>query len=532
MLAETARRHPHGEALVSLADGVRLTWSGLDAEATTLAAGLLRLGLEPGDRVGILAPNLAPWVMLQFAVARAGLVLVNLNPAYRVAELRHALASTGCRALATVERFKTSDYPGMLGEVISSDRDVAENIRWPILLDGAAEGFIGLDEVRGGADAAGLRGVEAVAREQGFDDAVNIQFTSGTTGKPKAATLSHHNIVNNARLSADIMRLTERDRLCIPVPLYHCFGMVLGTLLCATCGATMVLPGAGFDAVATLDAVEGERCTALHGVPTMFIAALDSTGFGRRELGSLRTGIMAGAPCPEELMRRVMVAMHLDDITIAYGMTETGPLSTQTRIGDPAMLRVETVGRVLPHTEIKIVDAGGRVVPVGVTGELCTRGHGVMLGYWGDQRRTREEIDVCGWIRSGDLASMDADGNVRIVGRLKDMLIRGGENIYPREIEECLYRHPAVEQVEVFGVSDPRLGEEVAAWIRRRPGMQCDAGEIRDFCRERIAHFKVPRHIRFVEEFPMTVTGKVQKFAMRESMERELADGEKVDDDS
>ena len=532
-LSRTAQRWPAGEALVVPHQAVRWSWSELERRCDDLAAGLLSLGLEPGDRVGICAPNRAEWVLTQFATARAGLVLVNINPGYRTAELGNALAQVGCRALVTAERFRSSDYLAMLRELVPElDGSAAGSLhaarlpelRQVIVLDpDTPPGTVAFDDLAGRGGAVERERLAQLDRQLQFDDAINIQFTSGTTGTPKAATLSHHNIVNNAVLVGHQMRLDHRDRLCIPVPMYHCFGMVLGTLCCVTHGAAMVLPSPGFDAHATLAAVADERCTALHGVPTMFIAELDVEDFDRFDLGCLRTGVMAGAPCAVELMHRVMERMHLTEITIAYGMTETGPVSFQTAVDDPLERRVGTVGRVLPHTEVKIVDAARRAVPHGVTGELLTRGYCVMRGYWNDPQRTAEAIDESGWIASGDLAVIDEEGYCRIVGRAKDMLIRGGENIFPREIEEFLYQHPKVDEVEVIGVPDPKYGEEVCAWIKLRPGESATAEEMRDFCRGQIAHFKVPRYVKFVDAFPLTVTGKVQKYLMREQMTRELA---------
>ena len=532
VLEHAARTWPEHDAVVVPHEDIRWSWGDLQREAKHLAAGLLANGLEPGDRIGILAPNLGEWVVAQFGTAYSGLILVNINPAYRTSELEYALKKTGCRALITIPEFKTSDYLAMLGEIIpelgTATPGRLEAKRLPelkLVVTLGHETYPGCQrfaDVQAAADAGSLDRVDGIAAALDCDDPVNIQFTSGTTGSPKAATLTHHNIVNNASLSAGILKFTEQDRLCIPVPMYHCFGMVLGVLLCATRGATIVFPSAGFDADAVLDAVEAEGCTALHGVPTMFIAALDTEGFEQRNLATLRTGIMAGAPCPVELMHRVINELNLTGITIGYGMTETGPLSTQTSIDDPPELRVTTVGRAMPHTEIKIIDDDGRIVPVGVSGELCTRGYCVMRGYWDDPERTAAEIDQAGWIRTGDLAVMDEAGYLAIVGRLKDMIIRGGENIYPREIEEFLYTNPKIDQVEVFGVPDMKFGEEVAAWIRLKAGETATVGEVRDYCNGELAHFKIPRYVKFVDEFPMTVTGKVQKFAMRDVMAEEL----------
>jgi len=532
LLDTAAERWPEGEALVVPHQNVRWTWRELRERAQTLASGLLALGIEPGERVGMLAPNVAEWVEVQFATACAGQVLVNINPAYRVPELEYALNKVSCSAVISAADFKTSDYVAMFRELApelaSAEAGQLSARRLPglhtlvFLGDRRVAGSFGYQDVIGRAGEDGRRRLAEIAAGLDFDDAINIQFTSGTTGAPKAATLTHHNIVNNARLAAALMEFTERDRLCIPVPMYHCFGMVLGTLLCVASGATIVFPSAGFDAAAMLEAVEAERCTAVHGVPTMFFAALDAPEFGGRDLSSLRTGIMAGAPCPVELMNRVMQDMHMPEVLIGYGMTETGPLSTLTLPGDSVERRVGTVGRPLPHTEIKIIDEQGRVTPVNVPGELCTRGYCVMQGYWGDPAKTAEDIDRAGWIGTGDIATMDGDGYIRIVGRIKDMVIRGGENIYPREIEDCLYGHPKIQEVEVFGVPDPKYGEEVAAWIMLREGETATEEEIVAFCRDKLAHFKIPRYIRFVDAFPLTVTGKVQKFVMREQMAKEL----------
>jgi fatty-acyl-CoA synthase len=528
----TVERYAAREALVVRHQNLRWTWRELQDRVDAVAAGLVALGLTPGERVGIWSTNNAEWVVTQFATAKAGLILVNINPAYRPAELEYALNKAGCRALITAESFKTSHYIEMLRDLAPELAECAPgelraaklpDLRVVIRLGKSkTAGMFNFDEVSGMASDAQRKRLAELADNLQFDDPINIQFTSGTTGAPKAATLTHHNIVNNAFFAGRQMKFTEHDRLCIPVPMYHCFGMVLGTLVCAVHGATMVFPSEGFEPGAVLEAVAAERCTALHGVPTMFIAALECPDFAGFDLTSLRTGIMAGAPCPVELMKRVIGEMHLDQITIAYGMTETGPISFQTSVDDPVERRVTTVGRVLPHTEVKIVDKDGRIVPVGAAGELLTRGYCVMPAYWNDPERTAKAIDPAGWIASGDLATLDAEGYCQIVGRTKDMVIRGGENIYPREIEEFLYTHPKVEEVEVIGVPDARFGEEICAWIKLRPGESATAEEIKAFCKDRIAHFKIPRYIKFVDEFPMTVTGKVQKYVMREQMADEL----------
>jgi fatty-acyl-CoA synthase len=524
----------HGDrpGLIVRQQGVRWTYAELGARVDALAAGLLALGLEPGDRIGIWSPNNFEWVVTQFATAKAGLVLVNINPAYRLTEVEYALNKVGCRALITATRFKTSDYVGMVNalapELASCQPGQLKAARLPTLeivveiADAPSPGMIGFGDIYGFGTARERERLAALAGTLQFDDPINIQFTSGTTGSPKGATLTHHNILNNGYFVGEGMRLGPEDRLCIPVPLYHCFGMVLGNLACTTHGSAMVYPGEGFDPLATLQTVAEERCTGLHGVPTMFIAQMEHPQFKSFDLSSLRTGIMAGAPCPIEVMRRAVSAMHLEEITICYGMTETSPVSFQTGIEDPLERRVSSVGRVHPHLEVKIVDADGRVVPRGVPGELCTRGYAVMLGYWGDEERTAQAIDAARWMHTGDLAVIDEAGFCNIVGRIKDMVIRGGENIYPREVEEFLYRHPKIEDVQVFGVPDHRFGEELCAWIKVRAGESLTAEEVRDFCRDQIAHYKVPRNIRFVDEFPMTVTGKVQKFVMREETIREL----------
>ena len=530
-LDRTAARFPDNPALIVPTQGVRWSYAELVARAEAFAAGLLGLGLERGDRVGIWSLNNAEWVVVQFATAKAGLILVNINPSYRLTELEFALNKVGCKALVTATAFKTSDYIGMLATLAPELADAAPgalhsarlpHLRTVIQIGGAAPGAVPFDAVPG---LAGPAHRDALARLQPtlqFDDPINIQFTSGTTGAPKGATLTHHNVLNNGYFIGEAMRLTERDRLCIPVPLYHCFGMVLGNLACTTHGAAMVYPGEGFDPLAVLRTVAEERCTGLHGVPTMFIAELEHPEFDSFDLSSLRTGIMAGSPCPIEVMRRAVERMNLAEITICYGMTETSPVSFQSSTSDPLARRVSTVGRVHPHLEVKIVDAEGRVVPRGVAGELCTRGYSVMLGYWDDDARTRGAIDAARWMHTGDLATVDDEGFCNIVGRIKDVVIRGGENVYPREVEEFLYRHPAIQDVQVFGVADDRYGEELCAWVKLRGGEDLSAADVQAFCRGQIAHQKVPRYVRFVEEFPMTVTGKMQKFLMREAMEREL----------
>jgi fatty-acyl-CoA synthase len=528
----TVARWGDRPGLIVRQQGVRWSYRELADKVEQFAAGLLALGLEPGDRVGIWSPNNAEWVVTQFATAKAGLIMVNINPAYRLAELEYALNKVGCRALVTATSFKSSDYVGMLNTLApelraaSAGRLAAARIpdlRTVIQIgETAAPGAIRFADVYSRATPSHFARIAALAGTLQFDDPINIQFTSGTTGAPKGAALTHHNIVNNGFFIGEAMQLSEQDKLCIPVPLYHCFGMVLGNLACTTHGTALVYPGEGFDALATLQTVAEERCTGLHGVPTMFIAEMDHPEFARFDLSCLRTGIMAGSPCPIEVMRRVVETMHLKDITIAYGMTETSPVSFQTTTDDPLERRVSTVGRIHPHLEVKIVDAEGRIVPRGVAGELCTRGYSVMLGYWEDAERTAQVIDKARWMHTGDLATIDAEGYCNIVGRIKDVVIRGGENVYPREIEEFLYRHPKIQDVQVFGVPDPKFGEELCAWIRVRPGESLDEQDVRDFCRDQIAHYKIPRHIRFVDEFPMTVTGKVQKFVMRAKMQEEL----------
>jgi len=521
-LAATARRFPDGLALVSRAQGVRLTWRELDEQADALALGLLRIGVEKGDRVGIWSPTCLEWTVLQFGAARVGAILVNVNPAYRPAELSYALRQSGVRVLVTAPRFKTSDYLAMVAEVRSELPDLERVVVIGSDRAAGAEDLLFDELTRAGREVDADRLAERSASLDP-DDPINIQYTSGTTGNPKGATLTHHNILNNARSIAEVLGYTDADRVCIPVPLYHCFGMGIGTLGCVASGATMVYPAESFAPEPTLDAIAEERCTSIYGVPTMFIAMLESPQFGGLDLSSLRTGIMAGAPCPIEVMKRVVSEMHADEMTIAYGMTETSPVSTMTRRTDDLDRRTSTVGTVLPQVEVKIVDpATGATVPMGTPGELCSRGYLVMAGYWEDAGATAAAVDVGGWMHTGDLAVMDADGYVNIVGRLKDMVIRGGENIYPREIEEVLFRHPAVAATQIIGVPDPRMGEELMAWVTFREDATASEDELRDFCREHLAHFKVPRYWKITSEFPMTVTGKVQKFKMRETAIAEL----------
>ena len=513
LLAETAARFPDRLAVVFREQGVRWSWKEFAKEIEAFATGLQELGLRKGDRVGIWSPNRAEWLVTQFATARLGLVLVNINPAYRLAELEYALHVSGCRAVISAQEMKTSKYLEMLQTV----RPQTPGLEWIIRMgEGRTPDMVNYADVL-------AKGRGGSIREAPLDchDPINIQFTSGTTGSPKGATLTHHNVVNNARFIAQAMNFSEVDRLCIPVPLYHCFGMVLAVLACVSTGATMVFPGEMFDPGAVLTAVSEERCTALHGVPTMFIAELAHPDFRTFDLSSLRTGIMAGSPCPIETMRQVVSEMHMSEVTIAYGMTETSPVSFQSSTTDPLERRVTTVGRIQPRLEAKVIDKDGQIVPRGATGELCVRGYSVMRGYWDDPVRTAEVIKD-GWMHTGDLATIDDEGYCNIVGRAKDMLIRGGENVYPREIEEFLFRHPKVQSAQVFGVPDQKYGEEICAWIVLKPGSDCTEDEIREFCRNQIAHYKVPRYIRFVREMPMTVTGKAQKFVMRERMIDEL----------
>ncbi|HEV8371547.1 MAG TPA: AMP-binding protein [Pyrinomonadaceae bacterium] len=523
---------PEREALVVRHQGIRWSYRELKERVDAFAAGLIAVGLKPGDRLGVWSPNNSEWVVTQFAAAKAGLILVNINPAYRLFELEYALNKVGSKALITAPSFKSSDYLAVLRELApeleaasGTDLNAARlpSLRTIICLsDETIRGMFRFQDVPSLANPLHKQRLTQLADELEANDAINIQFTSGTTGFPKGATLTHRNVLNNGFFVGEAMRLTSDDRVCIPVPLYHCFGMVLGNLASITHGAAMVYPSESFDPSSVLEAVAAERCTTLYGVPTMFIAELDHPEFARFDLTTLRTGIMAGSPCPIELMKRVNREMNMNQITIAYGMTETSPVSFQSGTDDPLERRVSTVGRVHPHVEVKIVDANGQIVPPGATGELMTRGYSVMIGYWNDPDLSAEALDSEGWMHTGDLATIDEDGYCNIVGRLKDMVIRGGENIYPREVEEFLYRHPKVKDVQVIGVPDERYGEELCAWIKLHDGVTATADEIRSFCRGQISHYKIPRHIKFVESFPMTVTGKIQKFVMREQMIAEL----------
>ncbi|MBA8903507.1 AMP-binding protein [Phyllobacterium sp. P30BS-XVII] len=527
-----AGRFPDRPALVVRHQDVRLTYSELRQRVDALAAGFIALGLQPGERIGIWSPNNVEWVLTQFATAKAGLILVNINPAYRSHELEYAVNKVGCSALILSPALKTSNYLDILREIAPEVASCApcalKSRKLPTLHTvirlgtEKTPGMLNFADVEEAATPQATEQLAALASVLQFDDPINIQFTSGTTGSPKGATLTHHNILNNGFFIGEAMRLTEIDRLCIPVPFYHCFGMVLGNLACLTHGSCMVIPSEAFDPLAVLQTVEAEKCTGLHGVPTMFIAILGHADFKSFDLSSLRTGIMAGSPCPIEVMRKVIQEMHQSEITIAYGMTETSPVSFQSSTTDPLERRVSTVGRIHPHVEVKIIDADGVIVAPGITGELLTRGYSVMRGYWGDEVNTAATIDAARWMHTGDLATIDAEGYCNIVGRIKDLVIRGGENIYPREIEEFLYTHPDIADVQVFGIPDSKYGECLCAWIKVRPDANLGEHEVIQFCKGKIAHYKVPAHIRFVEVFPMTVTGKIQKFIMRQAMIDEL----------
>jgi fatty-acyl-CoA synthase len=513
-LEQTVARYSDREALVSRHQGLRYTYAEFNDAVDVVARGLLARGLEAGERIGIWSPNNAEWVLVQYATAKIGAILVNINPAYRTNEVEYALNQSGCRMLIAAPSFKTSDYRAMIDEV----RPNLSSLEQTIFLDSPD-----WDALLADADKVSADALRARSETLDADDPINIQYTSGTTGVPKGATLTHHNILNNGFFVGELCNYTQDDRVCIPVPFYHCFGMVLGNLACTTHGATMVVPEAAFDPGAVLETVQAERCTSLYGVPTMFIANLAHPDFKSFDLSSLRTGIMAGSPCPVEVMKQVISEMHMDEVTICYGMTETAPVSTQTRADDTIDRRVGTVGRVHPHVEVKIVDAEtGRTVPYGTPGELCTRGYSVMRGYWNDTEKTDEAIDAGGWMHTGDLATMDEEGYVNIVGRIKDMIIRGGENVYPREIEEYLYTHPDVTDVQVIGVPDSKYGEELMAWVKLSEGATLSEEDVKDFCRGKIAHYKIPRYVKFVDDFPMTVTGKIQKFLMRRQAVEEL----------
>lgn len=531
MFDETAEKFPDQDGLIVRHQDIHWTYRDYQTQVNRLATGLLALGIEKGDRVGIWAPNCYEWSVTQFATAKIGALLVCVNPAYRLYELEYALNKVDCKALITAESFKSSKYIDMLQELApelaTAEPGALKSEKLPSLTtvirmgDARTAGMYNFEDVctmGGDAEHAEMERIELDTH-----DAINIQFTSGTTGSPKGATLTHHNILNNGKYVGDGMKFTEHDRLCIPVPLYHCFGMVLGNLVCICKGAAAVFPAAGFDPLTTLEAVEAEKCTGLHGVPTMFMAELDHPDFANFDVSTLRTGIMAGATCPVELMKRVQGELHMKEILIGYGQTEASPINHMTATDDPIEKQVGTVGKAGPNLEIKIIDEEGATLPIGEKGEICNRGYNVMLGYWNDDEKSAETVDGDGWLHSGDLGIMDAEGYVQIVGRIKDMIIRGGENIYPREIEEFLYTHPAIQEVQVFGIPDDRMGEKVCAWVQTHEEGSLTAEDIKDFCGNKIAHFKVPEYIRFVTEYPMTVTGKIQKFVMRDMMVKEMS---------
>ncbi|MEX0582585.1 MAG: AMP-binding protein [Sneathiella sp.] len=528
MLRETVAIFGSREAVTFPLQDISLSYEELARRVDAFAAGLLALGLEKGDRIGIWSPNNLQWILAQYATARIGLILVNINPAYRLSELEYALNKSGCKALVAAEKFKTSDYLKMIRtlapELSKAEPGALHAAKLPSLeiviglTEDPGPGIYPFSEVETLGGEAEFARLDDITRSLTPDDPINIQFTSGTTGAPKGATLTHFNIVNNAAHTVGRMNFTEKDRLCIPVPLYHCFGMVMGSLGCVSAGATMVFPGEAFDPEETLLAISKAGCTALYGVPTMFVAMVDHPRLKELDFSSLRTGVMAGAPCPIEVMKKVIDRMNMSEVTICYGMTETSPVSFQSNVDDPLEKRVSTVGRIHPHVEVRVVDETGADVPVGERGELWTRGYSVMRGYWDDAEKTDEAIVEGGWMRTGDLATMDEEGYCRIVGRLKDMIIRGGENIYPREIEEFLFTHVDIQEVQVFGVPSEKFGEEVCAWIVSRAGSTLDEEAVKAYCKDQIAHYKVPRYVRFVTELPMTVTGKPQKFIMRDQM--------------
>ena len=530
---QTAARFPDNEALVVYHQNIRWTYQELKEQVDICARALLSSGLKKGERIGIWSPNCAEWTVIQFATAKIGAILVNINPSYRLHELEYALKQSGCSLLVLADRFKTSNYTQILyqlaPELYQSEPGQLQAAKVPklrMIIGLHAEpspGMLSWEELQQKASATKP---EILAQKQAnlsFDEAINIQYTSGTTGYPKGATLSHHNILNNGYFVARSMNFTHKDKLIIPVPLYHCFGMVMGNLGCITHGATMIYPSEGFEAEAVLEAAQKEQATAIYGVPTMFIAQLEHPNFEKFDLSSLRTGIMAGSPCPIEVMKKVQTLMNMKEVQIAYGMTETSPVSTQTRMGTPLEKQVSTVGQIHPHLEVKIIEPkSGQLCPIGVPGELCTRGYSVMLGYWNDEERTRQVIDSARWMHTGDLGTIDEEGYVNIVGRIKDMIIRGGENIYPREIEEFLYQHPQISDVQVIGVPDEKYGEEVMAWIKLKEGETSTGEDIKAYCKEQIAHFKIPRYYKFTKEFPMTVTGKIRKVEMRKISVKEL----------
>lgn len=536
LLDETVSKYPNGEALIVHHQNIRWTYTQLQTQVDTCARALMACGLQKGDRVGIWSPNCSEWLVMQFATAKTGIILVNINPSYRLHELKYALTQSGCKMIVLADQFKTSNYSEMILELAPGltqsdfgqlNSNELPELKFAVVLSESPKQ--GLTAWKTLLDMESKVTAEELSERQSdlaFDEPINIQYTSGTTGYPKGATLSHHNILNNGYFVARTMNFTEKDRLIIPVPLYHCFGMVMGNLGCVSHGATMIYPSAGFEPDKVLAAVEKEKATAVYGVPTMFIAQLEHPDFDNYDLSSLRTGIMAGSPCPIEVMKKVQTVMNMSEVQIAYGMTETSPVSTQTKIGTSLEKQVSTVGQVHPHIEVKIIDAEtGLVLPIGDTGELCTRGYCVMLGYWNDPEKTNEAIDSARWMHTGDLAVMDEEGYVNIVGRIKDMIIRGGENIYPREIEEFLYAHPKISDIQVIGIPSPKFGEEVMAWIKPKEGVTITEDEIKDFCENKITHFKIPKFYKFTDDFPMTVTGKIRKMEMRKMSIEELGLG-------
>jgi fatty-acyl-CoA synthase len=533
MFDQTVEQYPDNEALVVRHQNIRYTYRQLHQVVNQCAKGFMKLGFKRGERIGIWAPNMAEWLVVQYATSKVGLILVNINPSYRLHEVEYALRQSGCSAVVISPQFRTSNYTQMLYDLCPELKDSKpgelkaaklDNLRAVIRLgeERAPGMYLWSDLMEAGKEGSDAD-LAAIQGELQFDDPINIQYTSGTTGFPKGATLSHHNILNNGYFVGEMMKFTDQDRLVIPVPLYHCFGMVMGNLACLTHGATAIYPNDGFDPKTVLDAVQEEKATALYGVPTMFIAELDHPDFSKYDFSRMRTGIMAGSPCPVEVMKKVNSLMNISQMEIAYGMTETSPVSFQTRTDAPLDKQVSTVGQIHPHLEVKIIDpVSGKVVPIGEKGELCTRGYSVMLGYWNNEEATKNAIDSAGWMHTGDLAVMDDEGYVNIVGRIKDMIIRGGENVYPREIEEFLYTHPKISDVQVIGVPDPKYGEEIMAWVKLREGESCTEEEVKEFCKGQIAHYKIPRYIKFVEAFPMTVTGKIQKYLMRQQSVQEL----------